>query len=290
LTFPSDFKALNEHDTLFHELPLRSSQKGIDIYFTGEVPAKPYYRITVLQSSFPLYTYQGLLSELKEKALKKGMDAIMILDMKPQEGNKDYVNTNMLYAVGLKYRETMKYVDTIVRNVHIESLNDKAKPMDISLDMMGQILNESIDRSVEYYEKNISLFNKADWLAQQKGIDRYDPNMYYKAKAITLWGDIKYIVTKPHESVHIIWPDVDKNLVLSYTFRTDGLLETRIISEFRKHNPLFRDVYSYDEQKRCNGFIRYALPDNTPISKLTYEFYSLNELPVTDNQLMMSHN
>lgn len=162
------------------DVPLRPHSRKIDVFFSGEKPKQPYYKIKILDVTNGLITnYNMLLERLQEKAQLEGLDALMLLDVgrTPVYAGGAYVghhiyNAQTMYAVGLKYPSNMQYVDTIVKRAEISIFHNGVEETlhQVGFDMNGYFSDTLMRLSNDYYLRNIGLFQKADYFTIRQPI------------------------------------------------------------------------------------------------------------------------
>jgi len=74
------------------DIPLKPSAANIDCFFNNQNPAKPFYKVNIVEvTGAANVSYDELLISLKNKAKQQGLDGVIILDKQQEIG---YVNLN----------------------------------------------------------------------------------------------------------------------------------------------------------------------------------------------------
>ncbi len=125
----------------------------MDIFFNDEKPKEPFYKIKIVEATAaPGTSMDALLLQLKKTAQEEGIDAILLGDPGKQAANvvsyptsNGFVSYQKLAGIGLRYRRTIDYMDTILmeQSVSLWS-NDNAEPKLFTM-------------KYDFYGKNLSL-------------------------------------------------------------------------------------------------------------------------------------
>jgi hypothetical protein len=319
-SLPAEISSADNSANTLTDLPLIPHNHKVDIFFNGEKPKEEYYRVRITEVSGSA-TYNELLNAIQQNAKQIGFDALMILGKDEYvrsdnsvgsaiiagtiagiAGDKDYryhpslITGQTLTAVGLKYKMNMQYVDTIVKTAYIllkDSINTK---YELSFLMNGTFREKIFSSASDFYLRNISLFKKADVYATNNNFNtnQYPGSNNYSnivsAKTETDSGVIKYAATFINESMlqkvdirmpaSVFFKSIKKYGIL-YAF-DNGVISKRDIRQGRKDDPLYADIYTYDDKKRCTGFVRYLAKTNDEVFRVIYDFYSMNDLPAAE--------
>jgi len=202
--------------------------------------------------------------------------------------NTPLTTIQTLAAVGLKYKSQMQYIDTIFKSADIAFVQPE-QHYQVHFSMNGLFSDSVYTIANDYYLRNISVFNKADFFLRDVNV--IDPQRSVVvtpyAKMETDSGNIKYMASftsyRILQQVDIKMPlssyRSERRYTVTYQLRLDGKPAERLIFHGRKKQALYKDAYSYDEKKRCTGFIRYDANTNAEVFRLSYHFYSMDDLP-----------
>jgi hypothetical protein len=301
LHFVSEYDATGQKtgENTLTDLPLVSHNRKVDVYFNQERPKVPFYKIRVISLAGSVTSsYNHLLSQLQDKAMKEGFDGLLMLDIKQVTDpyynyflhHDDFVNFQNLHAIGIKYKTNMDYVDTIIKSATIE-LSHPLKTYQVNFNMNGLFSDTLYTEGHSYYLQNISLFNKADLFLRHQRISSPEEGFSAtdEAKMNTDSGIIRYTASYQGSELGPVNiklpgsnPRSERIYAVSYG-RQQGKPVTRWVFKGRKKQPYFKDVYSYDEKNRCSGFIRYDLKTNAELLKVKYDFFTRDDLPLAED-------
>ncbi len=292
------------NDHTLADIPLVAHNRKVDIFFNNEKPSQDYYKVKVIDlTSNASNSYNNLLAGLQEKARLEGLDGLMILDIRQwpvYSGARTVAgatinNAQALYAVGLKYRANLQYVDTIMKTAVIKTFSDKEAKENYQVNFtMSGLLADSVPRKADdYYLRNIAVFNKADYFITHQPVSPAEIFFDRDVKWMeTDTGDIKYkalYTGSVLQSVEIRLPG-DANGAfgktiyhVQYQLDDTGRLVERMITVGRKKLPLYKDKLEYDNRKRLIKLVRHDATSNEIIMQVSYDFYTMNDLPPTDN-------
>lgn len=283
------------------DVPLTPGNKKVDVYFNSDKPKVPYYKIRVTNISGPVTSdYNQLLLGLQNKAMAEGFDGLLMMDLKQisnpyynfllnQQAYNDFQN---LYAIGIKYKANMEYVDTIVKSAEVEFTNP-AKTYSVNFRLNGLYNDSLITEQHTYYSQNILLFNRADLFIKYLH-QTYPGGLFEEPSPVKLptdSGAIKYSASLDHSELNLVniklpssdEPKVERNYSATYDMQKDGKIITRWLFKGRKKRPYYKDVYTYDDRNRCTGFTRYDSKTNEQTLNVKYTFFSMEDLPQAEN-------
>lgn len=301
-------------DNTFTDIPLRPQSKSVDVFLTGEKPKQEYYKVRILEVSGASNS-NSLLASLKQQAQQLGFDGVIILgknDYTYQDngvgsaityglvsgmfGNKNphyhapVLNGETLTAVAIKYKANLGYVQKIIKHVSVR-LNDTLHTVyDLSFFMNSSFAKGNRSDATDFYLRNISLFQFADFFTNYHASGMNDGNPNYNlltAKLETDTGNVKYEASYLNDSlVYSVTIKMPKNGEIRSLKQYDvvfdldaGQIQKRYIRQGRKKDWIFTDVYSYDAAKRCTGFVRTNTKTNKEIFSVKYDFFTEDDLP-----------
>ncbi|MBN8836543.1 MAG: hypothetical protein J0I09_04755 [Sphingobacteriia bacterium] len=303
----------------FTNIPIQSTSGKIDVFMESDKPKADYYRVRLLEVS-GAQSENELLMRLKDQAQILGFDAIQIVSSKNFNylrygtgsvitqgvvnsalGNKnapyypDLAVGQSLTAIAIKYKSNMGYVNKQCKSAKLQ-INDSAQTrLEIDFTLNNTFAKSNSVFTNNYWLKNISLFKTADVFvtaAHDFLKDADDEYLNVTGKIETDSGNIRY---KCHyynnfdvKYIEIKIPNTQGNIephIYNITYEKDaaGLITKRYISSGRKRIKMYVDVYNYDELKRCSGFTRFDAKTNKIILTTEFNFYSIDDLPPTDN-------
>jgi hypothetical protein len=156
------------------DIPLKASAENIDCFFNNQLPSKTFYRVKITEVTGDAgASYDELILLLKNKARQEGLDGLLILEQKQEmayenlnekinvtDTSADYYRQRAnpyqkLTAIGIKYRDNINYLDTIVKSTHFEFANGTAS---MNFDFYGNRTVASTREFNQYYSDSIEPF------------------------------------------------------------------------------------------------------------------------------------
>src|SRR4051794_10453864 len=94
------------------DLPLKAHTREPDLYFNGEKPKEPYYKVMIVeQRERPDVSMDAMLLAIKKTAREQGIDGILLGDLLQQVGNvvgypsgDGFISYQRLAGIGIRYR------------------------------------------------------------------------------------------------------------------------------------------------------------------------------------------
>jgi len=201
-------------------------------------------------------------------------------------------SVNVLSAVGIKYKNNMKYVDTIVKRAIVQHKNSQNFDT-INFTINGVLSANNNLAANNFYEDNVGIFNLCDYYSTHKMHDNASKN-YNEAEFSTTvkienqYGNVKYKLLYTSDSVlykvQIKIPSSDaqtdaKIYDVLYDLNKDKTINKRFVHLGRKAELVFTDSYQYDADKRCTGFLRYDEKAKAAVLQVNFEYFTVNDLP-----------
>lgn len=105
------------------DIPLKAHTRDVDIFFNDEKPKEPYYRVMIVEQRLaPDASMDALLLAMKKTAQAQGIDGVLLGRVGEQAGNvisypsgDGFVSYQRLAGIGIRYRRTVDYIDTILK-------------------------------------------------------------------------------------------------------------------------------------------------------------------------------
>jgi hypothetical protein len=291
------------------DIPLKQSSENIDCFINNQTPAKPFYKINIVEvTGAANASYDDLIISLKNKAKQQGLDAVMILD-KQQEIAYENLNQKInvkdttvnyyqqlatpyqkLSAVGIKYAANINYLDTIVKTAAIELENNNYKTTGIiKFDFYGNPVAMDNNQIEKFYSDSIEPFDIArhnnaavkDWQYKMNPVLTNAVAAFKKGAA-----GYETIIVKADETVankfYYKFSDPASNKVKKYTLIIEKDAAKRITKKTlaQKNNIIWVEEIYYDKNI-TTGSKRYRINNNKEeiIFTTTNQFYSVNDLP-----------
>ncbi len=289
------------------DIPLKQSVNNIDCFFNNQTPAKPFYKVNIVEvTGAANASYDELIICLKNKALQQGLDAVMILD-KQQEIAYENLNENIivkdtsvnyyrqlatpyqkLSGVGIKYAENVNYLDSIVKSTTFECSDSRINGT-INFDFYGNPLIAANRALGNFYADSIETFD----------ISRHQHSCVkgwqYKMNEILTEEVVAF--KKESDGMDFITAKIDDNdankfnykvivAVMAapkkFTLKIERDLAGRITKKtlYQKKNIVWVEE-TYYNKNITTGFKRYRISNNKQeiIFTATNQFYRVNDLP-----------
>lgn len=311
----------------FINLPLQPHKKSVDIFFNCDKPKQPFYNIKVIDVQGG-NSYQDLLNKMQEAARNEGFDGVIILGKSTSltqdnrattaiisglaqgtaaaiagKNDNDYrhydpafTSVNVLSAIGIKYKNNMKYVDRIVKRTIVQH-KDLSKIETINFSLNSEVINNN-SSAVNFYKDKIKLFDVCNYYATHKMPENATRN-YNEAEFSTTIkvdnpfgdGNMRYKLIYSSDSIlqkiQIRIPSNDaqtdaKIYDVVYDFNKDKTINKRYVRLGRKAELLFTDNYQYDLDKRCTSFTRYDEKAKAAVLQVNFDYFTMNDLPRID--------
>lgn len=294
----------SENKKTITDIPLRPYSDKVDVYTNNDVPSVPYYKVQMVDvKSQVSLSYDELLKKLTKRAQEIGMDGIILsskVNWTEQPGglvlSSYYQNSSVSYqelsAIGLKYRDKMNYVDSIIKQSAIDFVSI-GETHNYSFDFYGNVTGENEDSAKMPYEKYIAPFDIIQHM--QRGIANwkyeksYDLLTSFKYEELdTVWVSAMVDVESSPSFLKIHYTIRDKSThkkskyLLECLFDTKGNLRQKNLWE--KNHLVWKEKIEYNGNK-LTGFKRYELNGNEEklILQSSNSFYSTADLPETKN-------
>ena len=291
------------------DIPLKQSAANIDCFFNNQTPAKPFYKVNIVEvTGAANASYDELIISLKNKAKAEGLDAVMILD-KQQEiayenfnGKIDVKDTSVNYyrqlatpyqklsAVGIKYAANINYLDTIVKTTSFTFNGNKAETNGIiNFDFYGNpvtIVNQQLGNfywdSIEPFDISRHLHTVVKGWQYKMDAILTDEVAAFKKGA----NGIESVIAKIDENntnkfyYKIANPAQNKNTKYTLKFEKDATGRIAKKTLYQKDKILWVEEIYFDKNI-TTGYKRYRINNNKEeiIFTATNQFYSVNDLP-----------
>ncbi len=292
------------------DIPLRSHNNNVDVFFNNELPAEAFYKVQIVDAVAPVNaSYDELLLVLKQNAQAAGMDAVIIIN-KEQATQYDNVPDRLelsdttiyrerqiatsyqrLSAIGLKYFKRINYMDSIVKSTIIDEYeNGKARKLDIHFDYYGNFIYGNDKYSNEFYLNNILPFDIARHFSGNVAYWEYYRELDSRIMAFRLKeNDVTYVSaavdpfgTSRAITIHykFLDPVSGKNSKydLQCFFDNDGRLTGKQL--LKKNYLVWKEKIEYMNSV-VTGYSRFALVNGEErlLFKANNYFFSMDDLP-----------
>ena len=289
------------------DIPLKQTAGNIDCFFNNQVPAKPFYKVNIVEvTGAANVSYNDLIFSLKNKAWQQGLDGVMILD-KQQEIGYENLNEKItvkdttvdyyrqlatpyqkLSAVGIKYAENINYLDTIVKTTTFEFSDSRMSGV-INVDFYGNPAIGANRKLNNFYWDSIEPFDIArhrnaavkDWKYKMNDILTDEVAAFKKGT-----DGFETVTVKTDENdagkFYYKLQDPVQSKIKKYTLKIEKDMAGRITRKtlYQKSNIIWVEEIYYSKNI-TTGYKRYRLNNNKQeiIFTATNQFYSVNDLP-----------
>ncbi len=288
-------------------IPLRPHSNEVDIFMNNEKPTKPYYKVKLIEvQAGPEVSSDVMLMRLKQQARAEGVDAIIINDIGRQANTTTTIPSGdgviayqKLVGLGLKYKERIDYMETILKE-QVVSLwpDDNPAPKIFSMSYDFNIMNTSLGdpfirnfffNEIYLFEDETSIYSLLDqW---EYKLDTFN-NVFSKRRVINgetfQQGDFK--LKGPERLKAIIkLRDAGKIYLVKYelerNYSAGNLLLKKMLRKPNKPGHLWVEEISYNSGGMPNKYIRYKIVNGKEVLyfEIQNKYYSINDLPPTDN-------
>ncbi|WP_210462610.1 hypothetical protein [Rufibacter roseolus] len=296
-------------------LPTPSHGKEVEVFFPGERPSDTaYVKIAVVEEKAEgEVAYAQLVEQLRKKAQKQGLDAILILgktqgtqlkndatlfevilEIASGDEIKDNyysVTTHELSAVGIKYKRNLQYLPQYVQSKRIYVLEKGQELLlaTVAVDHLGQ------DQKVTYQNVN-------DTPTYQRFVHRYSldhllkeqgPHWHYleenglvvRRKLLSMDGSgpiknikISYNAAQLPEKLEIRHPVTALPEVLTITYNSQGQVTQKHI--YRNKQLVLQETNTYGADGKLVSTLHEKVQhgQTIPFLKTVYDYYNLLSL------------
>ncbi|KAA3440401.1 hypothetical protein [Rufibacter hautae] len=296
-------------------LPTPGHSQEVEVFFPGERPTDTaYVKIAVVEEKAEgEVAYAKLVEQLRNKAQKQGLDAILILgktqgtqlkndatlfevilEIASGDEIKDNyysVTTHELSAVGIKYKRNLQYLPQYVQSKRLYALEQGQELLlaTVAVDHLGQ------DQKVTYQNVN-------DTPTYQGFVHRYSldhllkeqgPKWHYleenglvvRRKLMSLDGSgpiknikISYNAAQLPEKLEIRHPVMAQPEILTITYNAQGQVTQKLI--YRNKQLVLQETNTYDAAGKLVSTLHEKVQHGAvlPFLKTVYDYYNLLSL------------
>jgi len=296
---------LTSQQNTLSSIPLKPHNHEVDVFFGLEKPAKPYYKVKLVEvQDFSEQSAGAMLTKLKEKAKRDGIDALLINDIGGQTVSTTLPATNTVHtfqklvAVGLKYKENIDYMSEILKEQIVRiwpDENPEPKVFTMKYDFNGKNLSLKDSFTRRFFFRELYLFedHTSVYSPQDNWEFRMDTfnNLFTKRALLNglpeLQSDFK--LTGPDRGKATIRIKKDnyyalEKFELERTYNDAGLLTKKIFRQ-RKQGNLWIEETLYGISGLPSKITRYKIIDGKEVLyfEIQNNYYSIDDLPPTDN-------
>lgn len=303
---PGQYLATKENS--LSGIPLRPHTNEVDIYFDGEKPTKPHYRVKMVEvQGDPFLSSDQMLTRLKEQAKREGIDGLVISDIGKQANNTTTLPSGdgviafqKLVALGIKYKERIDYMNQILKEQVIKLWpddNPEPKIFNIQFDLNGQLLplkdkfaerffhyeiypfedENSIYRPLPSWEYNLDTLNRIFAKRMLQGYETIIQSKFQLAGLDKLTASIK--IKKEGTQT------MEQFELHRYYTSTNTSPNERKLKKLRAKIYQWEEEISYRSDGVPTKTKRYKLVDGRRVLYFEIEniYHTTNDLPSTDS-------
>ena len=290
-------------------IPLKKSVDNVDCFFNNQAPAKPFYKVNIVEvTSGTTASYDELIMLLKNKAKQNGLDAVMILNKQQEIAYENLTekisikDTSVNYyrqlatpyqklsAIGIKYIENITYLDTIVKTTLFKCSSTSISNSAVHFDFYGNLT--AIDNKLfdNFYSDSIEPFDIDKHLLAGVKNWQYKTDEVLTTKVIAFKKEINTIevidVKIDFDNLNKIEYKIlntSRNKNIRYTLKVERDREGKINKKilYQKNNIIWVEDIFYNNNL-LTGIKRYRLLSNGNediIFTAVNQFYSVKDLP-----------
>ncbi len=297
-------KYLGASENSLSTIPLRPHSNEVDVFLDNEKPSKPYYKVKLVETQVAAsLSADEMLIRLKQKAKEEGLDAIIVNDIGRQ------TNTNIpsadgliayqkLVALGLKYKERIDYIETILKE-QVVSLwpDDNPAPKIFSMNYDFNVRNISLKdtfirnffyNEIYVYENEKSLYAPVeDW---EFRMDTFQLQFskrrllsganYQKADYSLNYADVQKATITAMEPDNITM----RKYELSLLYNANGVLSEKRLKKKKGTADLWVEKIEFRFNGLPDKISRYKLVNGKEVLyfEIQNKYYSANDLPPVD--------
>jgi len=291
----------------FSSIPLRSHTNEVDVFLDDEKPSKPYYKIKMIEvQAGPELSADAMLKLLKQKAMRAGLDAIIINDIGKQANTTTTLPASdgiivyqKLVALGLKYKDRIDYMESILKEQIVNFWPDdnpapKIFTMKYDFNTVNTSLGDPFIRNfffneIYLFEDEESSYSILD--SWEYKVDTFN-NIFSKRRVVNSetiqQADFKLKGPECIKAV-IKLKDTNKAFPVKYELERSYSVGNLLIKKtFRKQNNpdyLWTEEITYNSNGQQYKQTRYKTENGKKILYFEIEniYYSIDDLPPTDS-------
>ena len=298
-------KYLTTSENSLSTIPLRPHSNEVDVFLDNEKPSKPYYKVKLVETQVAAFlSADEMLISLKQKAKEEGLDAIIVNDIGRQ------TNTNIpssdgliayqkLVGLGLKYKERIDYMETILKEQVVSLWPDenpapKIFSMNYDFNVRNTSLKNPFIRSFFYneiyvYENEKTLYAPVeDWEFRMDTFQLQfskrrllNGGNYQKADFSLNYADVQKATVTAMETDNITM----RKYELSLLYNANGLLIEKRLKKKKAAADLWVEKIEYRYNGLPDKISRYKIVNGKKVLyfEIQNKYYSANDLPAIDN-------
>lgn len=298
-------KYLTAPENSLSTIPLRPHANEVGVFLDNEKPSKPYYKVKLVETQVAAsLSADEMLIRLKQKAKEEGLDAIIVNDIGRQTNTvipstDGLITYQKLVGLGLKYKERIDYMETILKE-QVVSLwpDDNPAPKIFSMNYDFNVRNISLKdtfirkffyNEIYVYENEKSLYAPVeDWefrmdtvLLQFSKRRLLNGGNYQKADFSLNYVDVQKATVTAMEPDNITMRKYELNLL----YNANGLLIEKRLKKKKAGADLWVEKIEYRFNGLPDKISRYKIINGKQVLyfEIQNKYYSANDLPPTNN-------
>jgi len=298
-------KYLTASENSLSTIPLRPHANEVDVFLDNEKPSKPYYKVKLVETQVAAsLSADEMLIRLKQKAKEEGLDAIIVNDIGRQTNTTipstdGLITYQKLVGLGLKYKERIDYMETILKEQLVSLWPDdnptpKIFSMNYDFNVKNISLKDTFIRNFFYneiyvYENEKSLYGPAEeWEFRMDTFQLQfskrrllNGGNYQKADYSLNYADVQKATITAMEPDNITM----RKYELSLMYNANGMLIEKRLKKKKGAADLWLDKIEYRFNGMPDKISRYKIVNGKEVLyfEIQNKYYSVNDLPRTDN-------
>ncbi|MFT3845533.1 MAG: hypothetical protein QM725_10800 [Lacibacter sp.] len=295
----------NSENNSLSKIPLRPHKNEVDVFFNNEKPAKPFYRVKLVEvkGSHELSSEQ-MLKRLCAQAQREGVDAIILGDVSRQantsfSSGETGIAYQKLVGIGLKYKERIDYMNEMLKEQEINYWPDtipEPKIFQMKYDMNGKnislkdtFLQRFFYNEIYLFEDENSIYSPPDdWGFMIDTLTHVFSKRYMVAdieQAKAIFQQNGYETKKPVIKIREGKKDILTTYELDRTYSFSGSLMSQRLHKLRPSVDVWEEEISYNRDGLPDKIKRYRIERGRRVLyfEIQSKYYTTADLPPTDN-------
>jgi hypothetical protein len=289
------------------DIPLKQHNRSVDIYINGEKPREPFYKVKIIETeAYPGTSTDAMLAQLKQTAQSEGLDAVLLGDIGKQAGTvsipsgNDVIASQKLTGIGIKYKSTIDYLDTILRSQSVSLWNDdnpEPKMFSLNYDFYGNNISLKDRLITRFFDEDIYPYeDMGSVLAPPAGWEyKYDsPRQVFSKRRVQGYGYLTcnfYYENGRLLKAEITEPDGEqvrkKKYLLEPEYNNAGMLTGRKLwkNKAKKKEMMWAEQVTYRLNGMPDKVKRYKITNGRMVLyfEMKNEYYTNAVLPQPEN-------
>lgn len=279
----------------------------MDVFLFNEKPVKPFYKVKLVEVQGVIaLSSDEMLIRLRQKAKEEGLDAVIVNDIGRQANTTTTVPSGdgviayqKLVGIGLKYKERIDYMETILKEQVVSFWPDdnpapKIFSMQYDFNVQNISLKDTFIRNFFYNEVYVYENEQSLYAPAEEWEFRMDTVQHLFSKRRVVNG-----ITYQQSNFKLNYPDLLKAVVtitepgaalpqkyeLSFVYNSNGLLAEKRLRKKKAAADLWVERIEYRPNGMPAAVSRHKIIDGKelPWFEIQNKYYTAEDLPPTDN-------